>query len=903
MVETYGKVWPFIYALQGSNAAHRRYFLQNRFALLDAKYGTNNFTSDNIDLYMARKASDAPDTLRMTAGEVYAFGYGTNNSPNIANTGIVEAGVEAELDITGNYTVNDPLRVYGASRMQKLDMTGAADHLKNGLDLGKCTALRELDLQSSTNGSTGWWLNIGSCRQLRRINLRYQAQAKTGTSTSTELDFRNQTKLEWLDARGTSVQSVSLAPGAPLETALLPASLAVLRLEYLSKLTDSGLSLEDYSNVKTLIVDGCPGISWETLLARCANVERIRITGIDKDDDSTWLSRFKDMGGVDAEGNATDTCALVGTVRLSKYLEQAEYDKLCAHFPELNIKQPDYTMIEFDDSVSDDANITNLDNGTGYRSGSQYKASGHILAILSQRHRVLAKVTKKATQRSVNMAGQSVAVNNLDGEMTYFPLDDTNSYKYADGSDAKLDGSEGDWMMYEPFFWSKGINDYLNQKHYSCYCSNDKNHKPDSPQADVLSLEDIQASTGGYTKGKKIMSGKDTLANSYSNDSNYSVCKVDVSRHKRVRFPTVPGTNLMGSVFTDERGAVVSSVVVPTINNRFEAGMYLIADVPQGAKALHFTILNTAEFDCVVLSNSSRIEDMEPEWVANDEHLCAVVGSTVVGSKLRAAITGGSTTASMTWIDFHFYSVSRGMQQIDALMHFRIANLFYAKYGRRDSQEQCGAGSHTNNRTTGGTASRGMTDTIGHTEAKSVNSGVSNSKGDNVVYQYAWYRSEDEYGGAAVTQVNNTCCIGYEDIYGHKYDMMDNVDLPNTSGNQGKWRIWMPDGSTRMVKGMTNNDWYITAVAHGKYMDVIPVGNVNGSSSTHYADKYWYSSGASRVVYRGNYNANAYGGVSHAYAFYDASSSSTRVGSRLAFRGQIVKAQSVAAYKAIAEVA
>lgn len=43
----------------------------------------------------------------------------------------------------------------------------------------------------------------------------------------------------------------------------------------------------------------------------------------------------------------------------------------------------------------------------------------------------------------------------------------------------------------------------------------------------------------------------------------------------------------------------------------------------------------------------------------------------------------------MTWADFHYYSVQRGMQQIDALMHSRIANLFYAKYGRRDSQEQC----------------------------------------------------------------------------------------------------------------------------------------------------------------------------------------------------------------------
>jgi hypothetical protein len=75
----------------------------------------------------------------------------------------------------------------------------------------------------------------------------------------------------------------------------------------------------------------------------------------------------------------------------------------------------------------------------------------------------------------------------------------------------------------------------------------------------------------------------------------------------------------------------------------------------------------------------------------------------------------------MTWTDFHYYSQQRGMQQIDALMHSRIANLSYAKYGRRDMQEQCGAGQHNNNRTTGGTADHGMTDTIGYDEAYVIN--------------------------------------------------------------------------------------------------------------------------------------------------------------------------------------
>lgn len=903
MVETYGKKWPFIYALQGNNKAFLTYFVRNRFALLDAKYGTSSFTSDNIDLYMSRSASDAADVVKMTAGEVYAFGYGTNNSPNLANTGIVEAGKEAKIEISGAYTVNDPLRIYGASRMQVLDMRGAANHLKNGFDLGKCTSLRELNLQSASTGSTGWWLNIGTCLQLRVLNLRNQQQAKTGSSTSTELDLSAQTKLQSLDARGTQVKSVSFAKGAPLASAMLPSTLTVLKLEYLSKLTLDGLTLEGYSNVTTLIVDGCPGINWETLLGRCSKVNRLRVTGIDKTDDGTWLSKFMSMGGIDADGNATDTCALVGTIRLTKYMDDESYAKYAKHFPELNIRQPEYTMIEFDDSVADDANITNLDNNTGYDSGTEYVPSGHILQIFAKRHRVLAKVTKKPTTQTVNMAGQDVQVNNLDGEMTYFPLDDEDSNKYSDGSTAKLDGSEGDWMMYEPFFWSKGINDYLNNKHYSCYSSNDADHEPERPEAKVLTLDDIKAQTGGFLANRKIMSGKDTLAASYTNDSAYSVCRVSVAGYKRIRFPSVPGTNLVGSVFVDANGKVLGSVVVPTISNRFEAGMYLISDIPSGAEALHFSILNTAEFDEVVLSNSTRIEDMEPDWVPNDEHLCAVVGSTAVNSKLRAVVTGGSTTASMTWTDFHYYSVQRGMQQIDALMHSRIANLFYAKYGRRNAQEQCGAGSHTNMRTTGGTASHGMTDTIGYEEAKSVNANVTNSLIDNLVHQYAWYRSKDIYGGATVTQVNNTCCLGYEDIYGHKYDMMDNVDLPNDNGNPGKWRIRMPNGSFRWVKGTTTSGNWITAVAHGKYMDVIPVGNVSGSSATYYTDIYWFSGSTSRVVYRGSNNAHAYGGVSCANAYNDASYSYSSVGSRLAFRGKIVKARSVAAYKALSEVA
>ena len=78
---------------------------------------------------------------------------------------------------------------------------------------------------------------------------------------------------------------------------------------------------------------------------------------------------------------------------------------------------------------------------------------------------------------------------------------------------------------------------------------------------------------------------------------------------------------------------------------------------------------------------------------------------------------------------------------------------------------------------------------------------------------------------------------------------------------------------------------------------------MNGSSSTYYSDMYWISTSTGRVVYRGYNNALANGGVSNAYAGNDASSAYANVGSRLAFRGKLVRAQSVAAYKALSEAA
>lgn len=883
----------YVYTLTGSREEHIRQFINDRARLLDARYGAGDYNGDVVTFTVVREAGDTPSSLTLTSGDLYYFGYKLNGiwlqGPSKA-----ALGEQLTLNFTQRLATNDPLMLGGASCIKELDLTNMGSQLNGTVNLSLCTMLSKL-VMPATVGVSNAPLILGDTSKLQYIDITGQTGVHTGTAGV--FDVSKHTRLTTLLAGGTALTTVKIAEGAPATTVVLPATLTTLTLRYLPQLTHSGLTLQNAAAVRALNFAECPNLDWRTLLQQCPNIDHVRIEGMSGSVRSSSLRPFMSgFLGLTAAGSEQTYPALIGTVDLEDYPEDAAQMVTFFERCGLTVNLPEYTMIEFDDSVSDDANVSNLDNLTGYKFGNDYVPSGHIAALLKQRHRVLAKLTRMPTSRAITHAGVDTQQNNPDGEMTIFPLHDSDSRYYADQEDvnecapAALDSTEGDWMMLEPHRWTKGVNDYLNQKHYSCYSV--LTNRPAVPDVDVLTLAQIQAA-GNVRTGYKVMTGKQTLSASYTSDSSYSACKIAVTGYRRVRFPSIPGSNLAGAVFVDSEGVVLQSVIVSTVGMRFEAGMYLIADVPQGASHLVFSILNSADFDKVVLdANAERIEDMEPDWVETDEYLLGVSGCSAVGALLRSCVVSGSTVASLPWTDFHYYAQQRGLQLIDGLMHNDIGNLFFAKYGRRDSQMQCGAGSNTNTRTTGATARLGMQDTV---NSNGETTGGVEGEGT------AFYKTENELGQVSFTTIASTNCLGYENIYGHKYDMMDCVDVPNSSGKSGRWRYRMPDGTERWVKGTTAATW-ITGVAHGLYMDLVPVGNMAGSSSTYYCDYYNFSSSVGRVVYRGNFNANASGGVSFANASYAPSNSSTSIGSRLAFRGQIVRAASVEAFKAIVEV-
>ena len=859
--------YSYLEAMQGSRKSHRHWWITNRMGLFDARYSTGQYTATDISF---KGNSAAGATVKATPLRDFYFEFRREGDTMVHQ--------KVTKDVEWSYTYNQMANIgtifhlYGGEWMKKLDLSAWGGF--TDMSLPTLPVLEELILGGNAKTYALTELVLGTkIPMLRKLEV-------VNYTNLPSLDLSGCNRLEEVNASGcTKMSTITFAEGALINKLHLPENFQTLVLRSMQYIEWDAITFDAKNNLTGLWIENCALIDgkkvFDEMFALKGALKYVRITGINLEGDGSDLKVWYDsgIGGIDAQGITTNTrCKLVGNYKLTKYLDEEVYAKYAERFDELNIRQPQYTMIEFDDTVPDDANISNLDNETGYKFGNTYQTSAHISVIRRNRHRVLGKLKSE-------------------GKMVICQLHDEDSNYYADaevaasGTPAKLDSTEGDVYIYEPHYWYKGINDYLNNKKYSCFSSNEE--MPDRSECKVIGYDEIE-SEKNVREGYKLTVGRQHLDDAYSQDSNYLVCKVNVFGYKKVRFPTVLGTSMIGSCFTDSGKNVVKDVFVDSLNNRFVNGMYIICDVPEGATELNFTIHKYAEFDCVVLSNSDKIEDMEPDWVEHEPCLVAVFEACTIGSKLYSAATGNASVGSLTQSDFVYYAKQRGLQLIDWEMHKDIANLFFAFYGRRDSQDQCGYGQSTEQRNIGTTALLGMQDTISY-----------NSDGGAHQTSNAWYVRPNEDGKNVYSLIYNTNCMGYENLYGDKYEWLSGVSLPNTNTQeQYKLLIEMPDGSTRKVKSGTVSG-YCTGMYHQKYMDIVGVHSQKGSSTTYYCDEFNVSNAANRVVCRSHSHSYAFGGVSFAFCGVGSSSSFSVIGSRLAFRGEIEEAESVTAFKAI----
>lgn len=260
----------------------------------------------------------------------------------------------------------------------------------------------------------------------------------------------------------------------------------------------------------------------------------------------------------------------------------------------------------------------------------------------------------------------------------------------------------------------------------------------------------------------------------------------------------------------------------------------------------------------------NKVNNTWQEWDGNDLIGCY---ETMISSNKLYSYSGFSSSASISYTQFKQFASSRGTgyRLVTWQQHCMVAILFYAIYGHTNCQEKVGKGTSSSGKVTGYTDSIGMADT------------VAGGNGDS----------------------NSINFLGLENWWGNKSEFIDNIRFNYTSEvSKPNFSIQEYDETWRHVQvGSSTSGWkHPIKLRLGNKLDMFPFDirqDDGGSSNTGFCDGQYYNVNNDLVVLRSYDGSDADGGVAYLKAGISASNANSSIGSRLAFRGNIIEEKNV----------
>lgn len=333
-----------LFMLQGSRQSHRRWWLSERFALMDSLYVSGEYKANSFEV----KLAGAPIGLEFSikAGAGINYGYGVNNVP-------IEFGVYLEKDNSHTFTttsvlnVGDPVRIYAAPYLKSIDISNFAPYLTqisiaNVLSQRLGSKLEILKVGNNTVENTSL-SELSGINQAIRLKELYIQNFKGLTS----LDLSNNPYLTTLDATGSGLTSIVLPTGAPTSILKLPATLQAISINGLYNLQNTGLTFENNgSNLTFIEISNCPQLDTKSIVenfltyktaadnACSLTIDNINWEGVNAD----WLIRLGNFRKLNLKG-----IIKIDEVTIEQLtILQSIFGKNCFSYnSELYIKVPD----------------------------------------------------------------------------------------------------------------------------------------------------------------------------------------------------------------------------------------------------------------------------------------------------------------------------------------------------------------------------------------------------------------------------------------------------------------------------------------------------------------------------------------------------------------------------------
>lgn len=249
-----------LFMLQGARTSHRSWWLSKRFALYDALFVSGAYRDKNISFKCLNDTQPGQE-FTIVSGNTMNYGYGINNG--LRDTGInLEKGARHTFTTRDTLNLGDVVKIFAAANLQELDLSMMADRLAvlectSAADAVIGTKMKKLILggNNKTNTELADISGIKVLDRLQELNIEL-------FKGMTSIDLTNQYDFRKLYAKGSNLSSIDFAPGAPVDTLQLPASMLALNFTQLPNLTLDGLTFESgLANVHTVNITGCPNLT------------------------------------------------------------------------------------------------------------------------------------------------------------------------------------------------------------------------------------------------------------------------------------------------------------------------------------------------------------------------------------------------------------------------------------------------------------------------------------------------------------------------------------------------------------------------------------------------------------------------------------------------------------------
>ena len=256
----------YLYDVQGSRTAHRKWWLGRRFNVFDSRFCNTNFRNSLIKFRSTNLPAGSSFTIK--SGEPIFYAWGHDNSVTEMTPTAIQPGNTYTFTTKSSFNIGSYLELMGSANIQTLDLRDCVG------------ALTELDITGCYSDSVGTKMKeilVGDNKRTDLINVSNTSMKFSGLDKATKLEVLDMTNIKnvmsfdglnsllnirEVYAKGTSVSNFTFADGAMIEHIELPSTTETLSLTRSSTITYDNIVFEDgnYGKLNNLTINSCSNL-------------------------------------------------------------------------------------------------------------------------------------------------------------------------------------------------------------------------------------------------------------------------------------------------------------------------------------------------------------------------------------------------------------------------------------------------------------------------------------------------------------------------------------------------------------------------------------------------------------------------------------------------------------------